>query len=58
MNKAFVDTSVILRLLVRDDDTQMKAAENLIRSASRRGVRFAYITDNDFRNCLGPGKSL
>jgi predicted nucleic-acid-binding protein len=37
-NKAFVDTSVILRLLVRDDDIQMKAAENLIRDASGRGI--------------------
>jgi predicted nucleic-acid-binding protein len=38
MNKAFVDTSVILRLLVRDDDAQMKAAENLIRESSRKGL--------------------
>jgi len=36
--KAFVDTSVILRLLVRDDVVRMKAAENLIRVASRRGI--------------------
>lgn len=38
MNKAFVDTSVILRLLVRDDEIQMKAAENLIRESGSRGV--------------------
>jgi predicted nucleic-acid-binding protein len=38
MNKAFVDTSVILRLLVKDDDIKMKAAENLLRNAGREGV--------------------
>ena len=38
MNKAFVDTSVILRLLVKDDDIKMKAAENLLRNAGRERV--------------------
>ena len=38
MNKAFVDTSVILRLLVKDDDIKMKAAENLLRNAGRNEV--------------------
>lgn len=33
MSKAFVDTSVILRLLVRDDDVKIKAVEKLIRNA-------------------------
>jgi predicted nucleic-acid-binding protein len=38
MNKAFVDTSVILRLLVKDDDIKMKAAEKLLRSAGAQGI--------------------
>lgn len=33
MSKAFVDTSVILRLLVKDDDVKIKAVEKLIRNA-------------------------
>jgi predicted nucleic-acid-binding protein len=37
MSKAFVDTSVILRLLVRDDDVKIKAVERLIRNAEREG---------------------
>ncbi len=38
MNKAFVDTSVILRLLVKDDDIKMKAAEKLLRNAGAQGI--------------------
>jgi len=38
MNRAFVDTSVILRLLVQDDDLKAKAVENLIRTAPEQGI--------------------
>jgi predicted nucleic-acid-binding protein len=38
MNKAFIDTSAILRLLVQDDDVKAKAVENLIRTAPGNGV--------------------
>jgi len=38
MDKAFVDTSVVLRILVRDDEVQMKGAESLIREAGRQGI--------------------
>ena len=38
MIKAFVDTSVILRLLVKDDEAKIRASENLIRNAKERGV--------------------
>ena len=38
MNKAFVDTSVILRLLVKDDDPKAKAVEKLIREAGSQGI--------------------
>lgn len=38
MNRAFIDTSAILRLLVQDDDLKAKAVENLIRSAPEKGL--------------------
>jgi predicted nucleic-acid-binding protein len=38
MNRVFVDTSVILRLLVQDDDLKAKAVENLIRTAPEQGI--------------------
>jgi len=38
MNKAFIDTSVILRLLVQDDDLKAKAVENLIRTAPEQKI--------------------
>jgi predicted nucleic-acid-binding protein len=38
MTNAFVDTSVILRLLVKDDDLKMKAAEKLLRHAGKDGI--------------------
>lgn len=41
MNKAFVDTSVILRLLVKDDDIKMKAAEKLLRNAGTKKISSA-----------------
>lgn|GEM_PF-3899689 len=33
MNRAFIDTSAILRMLVQDNDLKAKAVENLIRNA-------------------------
>jgi predicted nucleic-acid-binding protein len=38
MNKAFIDTSAILRMLVQDDDLKAKAVENLIRTAPEKGI--------------------
>lgn len=38
MNRAFIDTSAILRLLVQDDDLKAKAVENLIRNAQQKGL--------------------
>ncbi len=38
MNRAFIDTSAILRLLVRDDGVKAQAVENLIRSAPEKGL--------------------
>lgn len=38
MNRAFVDTSVILRLLVQDDELKAQAVENLIRTAPEKGI--------------------
>lgn len=38
MSKAFIDTSVILRLLVRDDDIKRKNAEKLIKGAKDKGI--------------------
>ena len=37
MRKAFVDTSVILRILVKDDDIKRKAAEKMLQTAMQRG---------------------
>ena len=37
MLKAFIDTSVILRLLVRDDDIKRKAVERLLKEAINKG---------------------
>ncbi|MBC8018495.1 MAG: PIN domain-containing protein [Verrucomicrobia bacterium] len=38
MNRAFIDTSAILRMLVQDDDLKAKAVENLIRKAPEKGL--------------------
>lgn len=38
MHKAFIDTSVILRILLADDDLKRKAAEKLLREARSKGV--------------------
>src|SRR6185369_2412701 len=38
MNRAFIDTSAILRMLVQDDDLKAKAIENLIRTAPEKGL--------------------
>lgn len=43
MNKAFIDTSAILRMLVQDDDLKAKAVENLIRTAPERGLALHVI---------------
>lgn len=43
MNKAFIDTSAILRMLVQDDELKAKAVENLIRSASEKGLTLHVI---------------
>ncbi|MGD0309130.1 MAG: PIN domain-containing protein [Acidobacteriota bacterium] len=36
--KAFIDTSAILRLLVKDDELKAQAVEKLIRSAPEKGI--------------------
>lgn len=38
MHRAFVDTSVILRILLNDDDLKRKASEKLLKEAKDRGV--------------------
>ena len=38
MNKAFVDTSAILRFLIQNDDRKAKAVENLLLTASDSGI--------------------
>ena len=38
MYKAFIDTSVILRILVKDDDIKRKASEKLIKEAKQKGI--------------------
>ncbi|MDP3296715.1 MAG: PIN domain-containing protein [Thermodesulfovibrionia bacterium] len=38
MLKAFIDTSVILRLLVKDDDIKRKAVEKLLKGAKDKGI--------------------
>ena len=36
MGKAFIDTSVILRLLVKDDESKIKSCLELIKNANER----------------------
>ena len=38
MNRAVIDTSAILRMLVQDDDLKAKAVENLIRKAPEKSL--------------------
>jgi len=38
MRKAFIDTSAILRLLVKDDELKSKACERLIKEARQKGI--------------------
>lgn len=38
MVKAFIDTSVILRILVKDDDIKRKASERLIKNTKQQGI--------------------
>ena len=40
MTKAFVDTSVILRILIKDDELKARAAVNLLKSAGEKGLIF------------------
>ena len=37
-NRAFIDTSALLRLLVNDDETKSRAVEKLIKESQRRGL--------------------
>lgn len=38
MTKAFIDTSVILRLLIKDDPAKAKSCEKLLREGEQRGL--------------------
>ena len=38
MLKAFIDTSAILRMLVKDDDAKSKACEKLIRESRQKEI--------------------
>ncbi|MGR3302500.1 MAG: PIN domain-containing protein [Candidatus Scalindua sp.] len=38
MHKAFIDTSVILRVLVQDDNVKIKASVKLIKESKKRGI--------------------
>ena len=38
MFKAFIDTSVILRILVKDDEIKRKATERFIKDAKQKGI--------------------
>lgn len=38
MVKSFIDTSVILRLLIKDDETKRGACERLLREAKHHGI--------------------
>jgi predicted nucleic-acid-binding protein len=38
VHKAFIDTSVILRILVQDDNIKIKASVKLIRESKKRGI--------------------
>ena len=38
MTRAFIDTSVILRLLIKDDPAKAKACEKLLREGEERGL--------------------
>ena len=38
MHKAFIDTSVILRILVNDDDLKRRASEKLVKEAKNKGI--------------------
>ena len=38
MTKAFIDTSVILRLLIKDDPAKARSCERLLREGEQRGL--------------------
>jgi len=38
MSRAFVDTSVLLRFLIKDDDLKARAVETFLRTASGKGI--------------------
>jgi predicted nucleic-acid-binding protein len=38
VHKAFIDTSVILRILVQDDNVKIKASVKLIKESKKRGI--------------------
>jgi predicted nucleic-acid-binding protein len=38
MNRAFVDTSVLLRFLVKEDDLKARVVEKFLRTASGKGI--------------------
>ena len=43
MLKAFIDTSAILRLLVKDDDIKSRACERLIKEAKQKGLSYLIL---------------
>jgi predicted nucleic-acid-binding protein len=44
LHRAFIDTSVLLRYLVRDDDIKATACENLFRESKRKGIALHLLT--------------
>jgi len=43
VHKAFIDTSVILRILVKDDNIRRKASIRLIKESNEKGVALSIL---------------
>jgi len=46
-NKALIDTSAILRLLIQDDPSKAKAVEKLLKESKRKGINALYYPSHD-----------
>jgi hypothetical protein len=57
-NNAFVDTSAILRLLVKDDPAKAKAVEKLLRESKDKGTTLLRTSGHDSGNSLGHRESV
>ena len=57
-NKAFIDTSAILRLLVKDDPAKASAVEKLLRESKDKELTLYVLSGRDSGDRMGHRKGI